>query len=208
MKDLFVLSVAGGGGTLTFAKALQKPEPAMAVNIEQNAKRMAVTSDEYDYNLVFEKSENGLTCISGCNAPITHWKAISTAKEVRSDPGEKIDFDALPATNLGNIDGAWIQSNSDSDGIEDIAYEVKGEFVKRYDFTFGLYPNSRTPDIFMVKGESFIEPGSGGKVLQLRKLSDTKLVARSPQRKGLVYLYRAESIKFSDLKKARDAAES
>ncbi|NWB63711.1 hypothetical protein [Pseudomonas sp. F1002] len=211
LKDLYILGVAGVGGTLTFAKALQKPQSASAVNIEQNAKRMTVTSDEHkDLNLLFEKSEKGLTCVSGCNAYAVHWETVAIAQELKSkhsSPAAKIDIDSLPAAELGNMDGAWIQSKSDPENANDTVYEIKGEFVKRYYFTYGLYPKSRTPDVFMVAGDFFIEPRSGSKVLQLRKLSETKLIAQSPQWKGQVFLYRADSIKFADLKKARNEAE-
>lgn len=207
LKDLYILSVTGNRGTITFAKVFQKPGSPRPIAIEQTAKKMTVTPAETNHQFVFEKSEKGLTCTSGCNVYAAHWEDIKKAEPVKPRSADNVDFDSLPATELGNIDGAWIQSKGDPKSFNDTAYEVKGGAVKRYYFTYGLYPKSSVPDDFMVSGESFISPRSGGKILQLRKLSDTKLIARSSQWKGQVFLYRADSIKFADLKKARDAAE-
>lgn len=207
LKDLYILSVSGNSGTMTFAKVFQKPEPPRPVGIEQKAKRMVVTPAETAHQFVFEKAEKGLNCIAGCNVYAAHWEDITKAKKVVPRPADNVDFDSLPAAELGNIDGAWISSKGDPESDNDIAYEVNGEFVKRYYFLYGLYPKSDTPDVFKVTGQWVISPRSGGKILELRKLSDTKLIARSPGWEGQAFLYRADSIKFADLKKARDAAE-
>ncbi|KJZ52488.1 hypothetical protein [Pseudomonas marginalis] len=206
LKDLYILSVAGNSGTMTFAKVFQKPEPSRPVAIEQTAKKMTVIPAEIDHRLVFEKSEKGLTCTSGCSVYAARWEEIKKVEQAKPRPADNVDFDSLPAAELGNIDGAWIQSKGDPKSVNDTAYEVKGGAVKRYYFTYGLYPKSSIPDDFLVSGESFISPRSGGTILKLRKLSDTQLIARSPQWKGQVFLYRADSIKFVDLKRARDAA--
>ncbi|MDD1016956.1 hypothetical protein [Pseudomonas rubra] len=206
LKELYVLSVTGVGGTMTLAKPFQKPLPARAVNIEQLPKRMTVTSDEdKQLKLVFEKTEKGLACIEGCNAYSRNWEDIQLAKEMRDqqvNPASKVDFDALPTTDLGSIDGAWIQSKTDPADTNDTAYEIKGEFVKRYYFLFGLYPKSSTPDVLLISGNYFKYPKSGDKGIQVKKISDTKLIARFPQSKDLVFLYKANSINFTDLKKA------
>lgn len=211
LKDLYVLSVAGNSGTMTFAKALQKPDPAQPVVIEQAATRMKVRLSQTERTFVFEKSETGLTCVSGCSASTSRWDSITQAKQVRTAPSNKVDFDSLPMADLGNLDGAWIRSklkSADPDDPVDVAFEIKGEFVKLYYYQWGLYPVSRTPEVYMLKGSSFIAPNSGNKLLELRKVSDSTLAARYPQKKEVVYLYRAKSIQFSDLKQARKAAES
>jgi len=212
LTDLYIMSVKGPGGTMTLAKPFQKPFPARAINIEQDASRMKVTSDEdKNLKLVFEKSDKGLACIEGCNAYSRNWEDIKLAKEAKAknvSPAAGVDFDSLPAVDIGNIDGAWIQSKTDQSNANDTAYEIKGEFVKRYYYTYGLYPKSSTPDVLMISGESFIFPRTGSKVFQLRRVSDTKLVARVPKTGEKLFLYRADSINFADLKKARSAAES
>lgn len=210
LKDLFVLSVAGGNGTLTYAKVFEKPEQPMTLTIRQDAKQMAVKVDKYgnDMRMVLKKSEKGLTCISGCAEPTVHWQKVPIANVQETRPVEKVDFDALPTVSIGDIDGAWIESKRDPESDADFAFEIKGEFVKYYEYLFGLYSKSSTPSVYMLNGSSFIIPRSGGKFLELRRLSETKLVARYPKWEGLVYLYRADSIKFADLKKARDAAEA
>lgn len=208
LKDLYILSITGDSGTTTFAKVFQKPERPQPVRVEQTRDRMTVTLAEVGTaKLVFKKTSGGLTCISGCSADAVLWEDITRAKEVKTNPLDSFDFNSLPAVGLGKIDGAWIQSKRDPQNPGDYAFEIKGEFVKRYDYLYGLYPASSTPAVYLLKGNSFIAPNSGAKLLELKKVSETKLVGRYPQQKNLVYLYRADSIQFADLKKARESAE-